>query len=151
MFTLKISYQMFPFLSMLLLLRTFAEFTGKSGDRAPPWMWAEHPVQCRLSSFTEHRTASLARLRLAVVYAEQPPVASSINAADACSAGPSGVGLGRRAGTVASARTELGRPEERPPSAPALREHASAILSRKRKTVVDYLKRAPPSAMTHAS
>ena len=37
MVTLKISYQMFPFLSMLLLLRTFAGFTGKSGDRAPPW------------------------------------------------------------------------------------------------------------------
>ena len=38
MATLKISYQMFPFLSMLLLLRTFAGFTGKSGDRAPPWL-----------------------------------------------------------------------------------------------------------------
>ena len=48
-----------------------------------------------------------------VVYAEQPPAASSTNAGGACSAGPSGVGLGRRAGTVASARTKLGRPEER--------------------------------------
>ena len=75
--------------------------------------WAEHPVQCRLASFTDHRTASPLRLRLAVVYAEQPPAASSTNAGGACSAGPSGVGLGRRAGTVASARTKLGRPEER--------------------------------------
>ena len=75
--------------------------------------WAEHPVQCRLASFTDHRTASPLRLRLAVVYAEQPPAASSTNADDACSARPSGVGLGRRAGTVASARTKLGRPEER--------------------------------------
>ena len=75
--------------------------------------WAEHPVQRRLASFTDHRTASPLRLRLAVVYAEQPPAASSTNAGGACSAGPSGVGLGRRAGTVASARTKLGRPEER--------------------------------------
>ena len=75
--------------------------------------WAEHPVQCRLASFTDHRTASPLRLRLAVVYAEQPPAASSTNAGGACSAGPSGVGLGSHAGTVASARTKLGRPEER--------------------------------------
>ena len=75
--------------------------------------WTEHPVQCRLASFTDHRTASPLRLRLAVVYAEQPPAASSTNADDACSARPSGVGLGRRAGTVASARTKFGGPEER--------------------------------------
>ena len=75
--------------------------------------WAEHPVQRRLASFTDHRTASPLRLRLAVVYAEQPPAASSTNAGGACSVRPSGVGLGRRAGTVASARTKLGRPEER--------------------------------------
>ena len=75
--------------------------------------WAEHPVQCRLASFTDHRTASPLRLRLAVVYAEQPPAASSTNAGGACSARPSGVGLGRHAGTVASARTKLRRPEER--------------------------------------
>ena len=75
--------------------------------------WAEHPVQCRLTSFTDTRTPCPPRLRLAVVYAEQPPAASSTNADDACSARPSGVGLGRRAGTVASARTKLGHPEER--------------------------------------
>ena len=75
--------------------------------------WVEHPVQCRLTSFTDTRTPCPPRLRLAVVYAEQPPAASSTNADDACSAKSSGVGLGRRAGTVASARTKLGRPEER--------------------------------------
>ena len=36
--------------------------------------WAEHPVQRRLASFTDNRTPSLPRLRLAVVYAEQPPL-----------------------------------------------------------------------------
>jgi hypothetical protein len=71
------------------------------------------PLKPRLEICTERLDPSPSRLRLIVVYAEQPPAASSINAADACSAGPSGVGLGRRAGTVASARTELGRPEER--------------------------------------
>ena len=71
------------------------------------------PLKPRLEICTERLDPSPSRLRLDVVYAEQPPAASSINAADACSAGPSGVGLGRRAGTVASARTELGRPEER--------------------------------------
>ena len=71
------------------------------------------PLKPRLEICTERLDPSPSRLRLMVVYAEQPPAASSINAADACSAGPSGVGLGRRAGTVASARTELGRPEER--------------------------------------
>ena len=79
----------------------------------PRARWAEHPVQCRLASFTDHRTASPLRLRLAVVYAEQPPAASSINAGGACTAGPSGVGLGRQTGTVASARAKLGGPEER--------------------------------------
>ena len=87
--------------------------------------WAEHPVQCRLASFTDHRTASPLRLRLAVVYAEQPPAASSTNAGGACSAGPSGVGLGNHTGTVASARTKLGRPARSSrPSAPALQTRA---------------------------
>ena len=103
--------------------------------------WAEHPVQCRLASFTDHRTASPLRLRLAVVYAEQPPAASSTNAGGACSVRPSGVGLGRRAGTVASARTKLGRPEERhaeracaadastlPPSSRGKVKHCSTTL-----------------------
>jgi hypothetical protein len=71
------------------------------------------PLKPRLEICTERLDPSPSRLRLIVVYFEQPPAASSTHAADACSAGPSGVGLGRRAGTVASARTELGRPEER--------------------------------------
>ena len=75
--------------------------------------WAEHPVQCRLTSFTDTRNPCPPRLRLAVVYAEQPPAASSTNADDACAARPSGVGLGRRFGTVASARARFCRPEER--------------------------------------
>ena len=78
-----------------------------------------------------------------VVYAEQPPAASSINAADACSAGPSGVGLhGRRAGTVASARTELGRPEERHAER-ACAADASTLppsSAKKSKTLFLYLK-----------
>ena len=75
--------------------------------------WAEHPVQCRLTSFTNTRTPCPPRLRLAVVYAEQSPAASSTNADDACSARPSGVGLGPCAGTVASRTARLGRPNER--------------------------------------
>ena len=71
------------------------------------------PLKPRLEICTERLDPSPSRLRLDVVYAEQPPAASSINAADACSAGPSGVGLGKCIGTVASARTTLGRPEER--------------------------------------
>ena len=47
------------------------------------------------------------------IYAEQPPAASSTNAGGACTAGPSGVGLGRRFGTVASTRARFCRPEER--------------------------------------
>ena len=60
-----------------------------------------------------HRTPSLLRLRLRVVYAEQPPEATSTNAAGARSARPSGVGLGPCAGTVASRTARLGRPNER--------------------------------------
>ena len=70
------------------------------------------PLKPRLEICTERLDPSPSRLRLAVVYAEQPPAASSTNAGGVCSAGPSGVGLGRHAGTVASARTKLGRPEE---------------------------------------
>ena len=100
------------------------------------------PLKPRLEICTERLDPSPSRLRLMVVYAEQPPAASSINAADACSAGPSGVNLGRRAGTVASARTELGRPEERhaeracaadastlPPSSCGKVKHCRATLS----------------------
>ena len=71
------------------------------------------PLKPRLEICTERLDPSPSRLRLIVVYFEQPPAASSTHAADACSAGPSGVGLGRRVGTVASPRARLGRPEER--------------------------------------
>jgi hypothetical protein len=36
-FGVDIYFGLYGYLSMLLLLRTFAGFTGKSGDRAPPW------------------------------------------------------------------------------------------------------------------
>lgn len=94
------------------------------------------PLKPRLEICTERLDPSPSRLRLIVVYAEQPPAASSINAADACSAGPSGVGLGRRAGTVASARTELGRPEERHA------ERACAADASTLVCVIPFIKRA---------
>ena len=80
------------------------------------------PLKPRLEICTERLDPSPSRLRLTVVYA--PPAASSINAADACSAGPSGVGLGRHAGTVASARTNSAAPRSGRPSAPALQTRA---------------------------
>ena len=98
--------------------------------------WAEHPVQCRLASFTDTRTPCPPRLRLAVVYAEQPPAASSTNAGGACSAGPSGVGLGRRAGTVAMRERNSARAERAgaadastlPPSSRRKVKHCSTTL-----------------------
>ena len=68
--------------------------------------------------------------------------APDLKAGGACSAGPSGVGLGSHAGTVASARTKLGRPEERqaeragaadastlPPSSRRKVKHCSTTLT----------------------
>ena len=83
------------------------------GPKAPGWMCL---TPCAMPACVLHRTPDCfscsppprCGLRRAACRA-----ASSTNTADACSAGPSGVSRGRRAGTVASPRARLDRPEER--------------------------------------
>ena len=114
------------------------------GPKAPGWMCL---TPCAMPACVLHRTPDC--------FSCSPPprcglrraasrAASSTNTADACSAGPSGVSRGRRAGTVASPRARLGRPEERHAERAGAADAstlASAILRGKGKTPVHYLTR----------